>query len=79
MEGGERLGWAFAGGLIFAVTRLTGRAALPVERDTARIFPVADFNNRLPVCRPPRSHQTRIAEKGEGPGLHSRYGLERGA
>lgn len=37
----------FAGGLIFAATRLSVRGSSRV--DTARIFLVADFNNRLPL------------------------------
>ena len=36
-----------AGGLIFATTRLSARGSSRV--DTARIFLVADFNNRLPL------------------------------
>lgn len=40
----------FAGGLIFAATRLSVRGQLCSYRiDTARIFLVADFNNRLPL------------------------------
>lgn len=52
----------FAGGLIFAATRLSVCGSSRV--DTARIFPVADFNNRLPLEKRRGGRTSSVGREG---------------